>query len=304
VGSNPTPRTSNKPPASSSWAIEHGFWLKKEGYKPSTIERRVRILRTLTKHADLADPEAIKNAIARIEWSEGTKELACDAYTLLAQTKGIQFSRPRYRRIEKLPFIPLEAEIDSLVSGTGPKTATVLQLLKETAARIGEAWMLRWTDIDLENRVVTFTPEKASRPRQFKLSAKLTAMITALPKKNVKVFGNGDLEKFRRNYEKQRRQLARKLSNPRLQQITMHTFRHWKATYEYNKTKDILHVMRFLGHKSIQNTLRYTQLVDWQADAYYVCKSAKTANEASELIEAGFDYVTEVDGVKLFRKRK
>ena len=69
-----------------AWAIEHGFWLKKEGYKPSTIERRVRILRTLAKYADLADPESVKRTIARMDWSEGTKELACDAYALLAQT--------------------------------------------------------------------------------------------------------------------------------------------------------------------------------------------------------------------------
>jgi len=116
--------------------------------------------------------------------------------------------------------------------------------------------VLNWGDIDLENRAVTFTPEKRSHPRQLKISAKLCSMITALPKKSLKVFGNGNLEKFRRNYEKQRRHIAEKLGNPRLNQIKMHSFRHWKATYEYHKTKDILHVMRLLGHKSIQNTLR------------------------------------------------
>jgi len=304
VGSNPTPRTISKPPASVSWAIEHGFWLKKEGYKESTIERRVRILRTLAKHADLADSESVKQALARMEWSDGTKELACDAYSLLAKSKGIEFSRPRYERIEKIPFIPLEAELDSLISGTGPKTATVLQLLKETGARIGEVWILRWTDIDLENRIVTFTPEKGSRPRQFKVSAKLASMITATAKKGLKVFGNGNIEKFRRNYEKQRRHVAEKLGNPRLHQIKMHSFRHWKATYEYHKTKDILHVMRLLGHKSIQNTLRYTQLVDWGTESDYTCKVAQTLAEASQLIETGFEYVTEMNGVKLFRKRK
>ena len=66
------PRTNSKPPASLGWAIEHGFWLKKEGYKESTIERRVRILRTLAKYSDLADPEGVKQALARMEWSEGT----------------------------------------------------------------------------------------------------------------------------------------------------------------------------------------------------------------------------------------
>ena len=65
----------------------------------------------------------------------------------------------------------------------------------------------------MESRVVTFTPEKRSRPRQFKLSAKLCSMINGLPKKDSWVFGNSNLEKFRRNYEKQRRQIAEKLGN-------------------------------------------------------------------------------------------
>ncbi len=89
-----------------------------------------------------------------------------------------------------------------------------------------------------------------------------------------------------------------------MNQIRMHTFRHWKATYEYHKTKDILHVMRLLGHKSIQNTLRYTQLVDWGTESDYTCKVAETLAEASQLIETGFEYVTEMNGVKLFRKQK
>jgi len=163
---------------------------------------------------------------------------------------------------------------------------------------------LKWTEVDIETRVVTFTPQKRSRPRQFKLSAKLCSMISGLPKKDSRVFGNGNLEKFRRNYEKQRRHMAEKLSSPRLNQITMHTFQHWKATYEYHKTKDILHVMHLLGHRSIQNTLRYTQLIDWGTESDYVCKVAQTLAEASQLIETGFDYVTEMDGAKLFRKRK
>jgi hypothetical protein len=34
------------------------------------------------------------------------------------------------------------------------------------------------------------------------------------------------------------------------------------------------------------------------------CKTAETVKEAKELIEAGFEYVCEIDGLKLFKKRK
>ena len=57
---------------------------------------------------------------------------------------------------------------------------------------------------------------------------------------------------------------------------------------EYHKTKDILHVMQILGHKSVTNTLKYTQLVNFQTDDY-TCKAEETLQEASQLIEAGFE---------------
>ena len=61
--------------------------------------------------------------------------------------------------------------------------------------------------------------------------------------------------------------------------------------------------MRLLGHKNIKNTLIYTQLVTFENDDY-VCKAAANVKEATELIEAGFEYVCDVTHVQLFRERK
>ena len=100
------------------------------------------------------------------------------------------------------------------------------------------------------------------------------------------------------------RALATKLKNLRFKKITFHTFRHWKASKEYHKTKDILHVMKMLGHRDIKTTLIYTQLVTFESDEYY-SSTAKTTKEAKELLEAGFEYVfTTPQDVMLFRKRK
>jgi hypothetical protein len=62
--------------------------------------------------------------------------------------------------------------------------------------------------------------------------------------------------------------------------------------------------LQLLGHKRIQNTLKYTQLVNFNGQDEYVCKTAKTTTQAKELIESGFDYVCDMEDVKLFRKRK
>jgi hypothetical protein len=75
---------------------------------------------------------------------------------------------------------------------------------------------------------------------------------------------------------------------------------------EYVRTKDILHVKEMLGHVTIQNTLKYIHLANavstMQDD--YVCKVGKTLKECEGLISNGFEYVTDFEDVKLFRKRK
>ena len=110
-------------------------------------------------------------------------------------------------------------------------------------------------------------------------------------------------------FYRQRKRLAYKLSNPRLLKISFTTFRHWKGTTEYHKTKDILHVKHLLGHKNIQNTMIYidleTALFNKTNDGFFV-RVAHNVKEACDLVEAGFEYVTGEynDGGKILRKRK
>jgi integrase len=108
---------------------------------------------------------------------------------------------------------------------------------------------------------------------------------------------------LRKTFSRQRKRIASKLGNPRILQIHFHTLRHWRATMEYHKTRDLLHVMQFLGHRNIKTTMRYTQLIAF-GDDDYVCKIADNVDQAKQLIESGFDYVTDIDEHKLFRKRK
>lgn len=190
-----------------------------------------------------------------------------------------------------------------MIAGCGKKVATSLQLLKETGMRSGESWNLEWTDIDNENRIVTCTPEKHGNPRQFKVSGTLTAMLNTLPKTGTKVFGDTSLIAHRNNFTRQRRRISQKLQNPRLLKITFHTLRHWNATTEYHKTKDILHVKEMLGHRRISSTLIYTHLIHFENTDYSV-KTAKTLKEACELAKVGFSYFTTMEGIQTFRKPK
>ena len=127
--------------------------------------------------------------------------------------------------------------------------------------RSGEAKRLLWTDIDLEKRLITLNePEKNSLPGIYKVSKTLIDMLDALPRKSLKVFGDGPINSMKTTFIKARRRLALKLQNPRLGQIHFHTLRHWKATMEYHRTKDVFHVKNLLRHKKLDNIALYVQI--------------------------------------------
>jgi len=53
--------------------------------------------------------------------------------------------------------------------------------------------------------------------------------------------------------------------------------------------------MKTLGHKNIKNALVYAQLIEFKDD-WYVYKVAETVEEASQLIESGFENVCGYNG--------
>jgi integrase len=102
-----------------------------------------------------------------------------------------------------------------------------------------------------------------------------------------------------------RKRAIRKLGNPELRKIDFYTSRYWLATMEYRRYHDFGCVMVLLGHKSLRHVLFYAQLSDaYCSDKAYVCKEARTRQEAKQLIEEGFEYVMDKEGISLFRKIK
>jgi integrase len=288
--------------------LEYAWWMEKQGFAEVTVNSRIKKLQRLIRlGANLLNPESVKEAIAKQPWKTSTKAQVCNIYGRFAKLNGLDWGPPIYKPNYEMPFIPTEAEIDALIAGAGRKTATLLQLLKETGIRIGEACHLTWIDIDFERGTVRVKAEKNSKPRMFHVSRKLIDMLNMLPKDSGHVF-NTNARILETSFRTLRMRLARRFGNPRLKKITFHTIRHWKATIEYHKTKDVLYVKELLGHKSLDSTLIYINIEravfgSGSNDEFHV-KVAKSPEEIKELLEIGFDYICEKDGLMFFRKRK
>lgn len=76
---------------------------------------------------------------------------------------------------------------------------------------------------------------------------------------------------------------------------------------EYHKTKDIIHVKTILGHKSIETTMKYINIeamIHINTGDEWASRVATNIDQDQALIDNGFEYVTEREGMKVFRKRK
>jgi len=285
------------------------WYLKKQGLQEPTIKTYVKLLKILSKRgADLSDTESVKGAIAKQTWVNKRKQNAVNAYTHYLNMIGIKWNPPYYKEKEKPIFIPKETEIDALISGTGLKTSVFLQCLKETGARAGEIQSLKWCDVDFESNVIRITPEKGSNARTIKVSNSLLHRLGLVKTVNrvenpERIFGQ-HYNSILRVYCYQRKNIARKLGNERLQKIKFHTLRHWHATKLYHETKDILFVQRRLGHKSIANTMKYVHLAETyfgEEEEEYIVKVAENLEQALPLIEAGYVEASDFNGVKIFK---
>jgi integrase len=289
--------------------------MQKQGYASETIRGNCGCLKALlVRNANLLDPESVKEVLAKEalakkpKWGQNRRRNIINAYTLFLKINGLKWEKPKCTTIRKFPFIPIEQEIDALIAGSGKKNAAFAELLKETAMRPGEAKRLQWINIDSERNIITLNePEKGSNPRMWKVTAKLIGMLNTLPKTSQQIF-EASLKSMKTTFIKTRKRLAINLQNPRLHKITFYTFRHWRATTLYHKTKDIQYVQQFLGQKDIRNTMIYINIehtvFGTDANDEFTVRVTEKPEEIKTLLEAGFDYVCQKDDLVFMRKRK
>ena len=97
--------------------ISHALWLQKEGYRRSTIQSAVSCIKSVAKKSNLLNPESVKRYLGAANLTESRKEAITVRLSRFYRQKGISWVPPRYRRVERLPWIPTEEEVNQLISG-------------------------------------------------------------------------------------------------------------------------------------------------------------------------------------------
>ncbi|MCW4031104.1 MAG: site-specific integrase [Candidatus Bathyarchaeota archaeon] len=171
-----------------------------------------------------------------------------------------------------------------------------------------ESYNLNWKHFDFVRNTIRITPEKRNKDTIFKISDNFITIPNNFPKRTEKRWRDKNVNHLDKVFRRMRQRTAHKLGNPRLNRITFHTLRYWRATMAYDYSKaDLTYLKELLGHNNIENTRRYTRHCKTRhGDERFIVKVARKVKEASELLENGYYYVTGEckDGGKLFRKQK
>jgi integrase len=158
-------------------------WLREDRHlSQTTVETKLSNLRRLRKRVNIWDIDSVHRYIAGSEWGNNYKSIMEYMYRDWCQFNGFDYKLTKYPKDTKIPYVPLEKDIDILIAGfKNSKYPPMLQLLKESGFRPEEAFRLTPNDFDLEQKICTLNkPAKHSLPRQFKMSDKLVAMINPL----------------------------------------------------------------------------------------------------------------------------
>ena len=246
--------------------------MKKNGYSEYTIKFTSKALKLLNKHCDLNNPESIKLFLTQHDTSDGYKKNLVHAYERYLKHCNLSWRRSKYYFRSKLPKIPSEAKINMIISASNKKLALQLKISMETGLRPIELVNIKVKDIDFEKSLIYPTTAKHGNPRTVKIKSNtLNLLRQHVHKKDLQLNDKIFKEKadyYSKKYRETRNKLAKKLNDPSIKSIRLYDLRHFYATMLYHKTKDILYVKQQLGHKKLETTLIYTQLVNFESDAW------------------------------------
>jgi len=285
--------------------------LKHNGKAENTIKSVSQNLNRISKHTDLAKPEEVKQYIAnanRIDngkpLSNGTKSKLVFCYDCLCKANGIQWTPPKYKWEQNIPIIPTTANVNKIISASTKRYATIFTILTETGLEGQELHNTHKDNIDTEQGIISAKGCKGHASGTYKLKAHTAEMLREYIAKNPKEYPFPKPKVMSQIWRRTRNKVADNLKQPQLKKIPMKNLRNYSGAQLYHKLLDPIAVMRHLRHKKLETTMHYLRGITIGAEEEYTCKTATNVKESTQLIENGFEYITEMDGTRLFRKRK
>jgi integrase/recombinase XerD len=191
-------------------------------------------------------------------------------FYFLANERGLEVENPCARfkplkdqsaKARRKPPTCTKDETDRLLGGCAESVErTIFATLLLTGLREQELYYLTWADVDLKKGTIRVTPKpnegfspKDYEERIIPIPAELAELLKNLPRVSEWIFSKS---KGRRLTHLLRR-LKAIASKAKVEDATLHKFRHTYATRLLESGADIVTVQKLLGHSDIDTTRQY-----------------------------------------------
>lgn len=149
-----------------------------------------------------------------------------------------------------------EEELKFLRNAT-PYIQDVARFALNTGMRIGEIFSLRWSQVDMEKRIISAFGHKTGKVREVPINLETLKVLEAWSanKRNEFVFYNPETGK---PFVDLKGGFALACKRAGITDVSWHTLRHTFASRLVNRGVGIVTVKELLGHSTITVTMRYT----------------------------------------------
>jgi integrase len=251
------------------------------------------------------NPEDVKQAIAYSKIKDSSKTCFVLAYEWFCKTNGLKWEKPRYKWSLPTPIMPTTKQVERIISASTPKFATIYKLMAETGVEGEELHQTHRNQYDTTQGIISIKGLKAHDSGNYKLKPDVAQLLREYMTKYTAEYPFPRPKTMGKMWLRARKQAAQIHNDPDLNKIPMKNLRNYSgAQYYLRYDKDAIGTMRHLRHKKLETTMHYLRAIVLDQEPEYVSRTAKTIQEDQELINAGYQYVTERDGIKLYRKRK
>ena len=284
-----------------------------------TIKRIATNLTRLAQQCNLDNPEEVKLHIAEMQTTDKhtsqkkkadnqTKNKYASAYNHYCITNNINWKKPYYKVIEKTPLIPTPQDVQAIIDNSSEDYVTIFTIEAEIACCPEELYQVTQKHINKETGEISITGVKGHSSKNYRLKPPTKDLLLRYLAKHPEEHPFPKAHTQSQMWYQFRAKAAEKLHKPQLLNIALRNLRNYSGERFYKNlpTRDPILLMQHFRHKKLERTMHYIRaiILDYEENEQFISRISTTIQEDAKLIENGFQYVTERDGKKLFRKRK
>jgi len=276
-----------------------------EGKAKNTIRNFRHRLIQLSRFSDLMNPEDVKQAIGYSKLSNASKCSYALAYEWFTKANGLTWQRPKYKWTLPTPIMPTTQQVERIISASTPKFSTIFKLMAEIGVEGEELHRTHRNQYDTTQGIISIKGLKGHDSGNYKLKPETAQLLREYMAKYPSEYPFPQPKVMSQMWREARTKATQIHNDPNLLKIPMKNLRNYSGAQFYlNYEKDTIGTMRHLRHKKLETTMHYLRAIVLDQEPEYISRTAKTIEEDMQLINAGFQYITERNGIKLYRKRK